>query len=77
MSDLVLAPVVFIMGLVFIYLGCRGWQARGIVIWQRTGEDIRIDGRLGRFLGTILILAGGAALWFAFLAAHLPVRAAG
>ena len=38
-----------------IYLGSRGFQARGIVLWHRTGGETRITGWTGRVLGAVLI----------------------
>ncbi|HEY9228618.1 MAG TPA: hypothetical protein VIP11_18330 [Gemmatimonadaceae bacterium] len=72
MLDAPVAAVFVLFGLARIYLGCRGWQARGIVIWHRTGEISRIVGWAGRVVATVLIVADGMSLWAGLAAAHLP-----
>lgn len=51
------------VGVGAIYLGCRGFQARGIVVWHRSGTETRLTGWPGRALGIVLILLGGAFIW--------------
>ena len=75
MSDAASAPIVFLAGLAFLYFGRRGWQQRGIIIWQRDGESVHIDGWLGRLLGTILLIAGVASLGLSVVYARLALAA--
>ena len=57
-------PALVVMaGFGAIYLGCRGFQARGIVVWHRSGTETRLTGWPGRALGIVLILLGGAFIW--------------
>lgn len=55
--------LLLLAGCAAIYLGCRGFQSRGIVIWHRTGGETRITGWPGRVIGLVLILLGGAFIW--------------
>ena len=58
------APVLgFFLGCGAIYLGCRGFQARGMVLWHRSGSETRLTGWPGRMLGGVLIAVGGWVIW--------------
>ena len=53
----------FFVGCGAIYLGCRGFQARGMVLWHRSGSETRVAGWAGRVLGGVLIVVGGWVIW--------------
>lgn len=57
------AILIFFGGCAAIYLGCRGFQVRGIGIWDRTGGETRVRGWPGRILGGILIAVGMCFIW--------------
>ena len=52
-----------ILGVAALYLGCRGFQERGIVVWHRTGEESRIAGWPGRAIGAVLLAFGAWFVW--------------
>lgn len=53
----------FFLGCGAIYLGCRGFQARGMVLWHRSGSETRLTGWRGRVLGSLLVATGGWLIW--------------
>lgn len=57
-SGAMFPPLGFLGACACFYLGARGFQRRGIVLWYRTGGSSRIHGLAGRIAGTILILFG-------------------
>ena len=64
--------VAFFFGCGAVYLGARGFQGCGIVVWHRTGGETRIRGWTGRVFGTILIALGGFFIWQALTFAMTP-----
>ena len=66
------AILIFFLGCGAIYLGCRGFQARGMVLWNRSGSVARLTGWPGRLLGVLLIAAGAWFIWSGMAMAMHP-----
>lgn len=68
-----MTPIVgFLLGCAAIYLGARGLQTRGMIVWHRSGGQTRIRGWTGRIMGTVLIALGGFFIWQALTFAMTP-----